>query len=85
MLAAAMLLFSLSLYLSTVLPRLSVPRLTGPRLSGRPIYSPHVVRCHLRYRKPLRARVLRLYDVICGTINRCAHVFHGRTMSSKAP
>ena len=43
------------------------------------------IRCHLRHCKPLRTRVLRTYDVIYGTVDRCAHVFYGRTMPSTAP
>ena len=35
--------------------------------------------------KPLRNHVLWVYEVFYGTVNRCAHMFYGSSMSSTAP
>ena len=40
---------------------------------------------HQSNRKSLRALISVAYDVIYGTVNRCAHVFYDRTMSFTVP
>lgn len=42
------------------------------------------IRCHLRHPKPLRALVIRAYEIIQCTANRWLHVLYGLTQSCMA-
>ena len=50
---------------------------TAPETAARTCSA--AIRCHLWYGKPLHACVLRVCDVIYGTVNHCVQVFYGHT------